>query len=144
MTSKICKFSLFTLLFLSSTVFSQNCKLKVIVSGIEEVTGQISIGVFADPEGFPQKDSNSIGIKLEVTNKTMEYTFTKLKKGEYAIAVYHDENNNGELDKNFFGMPTEDYVFSNYATGNFGPPSFNDAKFTLVDSMMINLDLQGK
>ena len=71
----------------------------------------------------------------------MSYTFSNLTTGEYALAIYHDENSNGKLDSNFLGMPTEDYVFSNYATGNFGPPSFEDAKFTLTDTLDIKLEL---
>ncbi len=29
------------------------------------------------------------------------------------------------------GIPTEDYAFSNNAMGKMGPPSYDDAKFTL-------------
>jgi len=130
MISKIYVAIIFVLFF-TSTLFSQNCSIKIQVSGIDEVVGQLSIGLFNDPIGFPKKNSNNIGIKLDVTDAAMEHTFTNLEKGIYAIAIYQDENSNGELDRNFLGMPSEDYVFSNYATGNFGPPSFNDSKFEL-------------
>jgi len=136
--------SIIFILFFTSTLLSQNCSIKIKVSGIDEVTGHLSIGLFDDPNGFPKKNSNNIGVTLEVTDVTMEHTFTKLKKGVYAIAIYHDENSNGELDRNFLGMPSEDYVFSNYATGNLGPPSFGDSKFELIDSLTITLDLQGE
>ncbi|MCB0747575.1 MAG: DUF2141 domain-containing protein, partial [Ignavibacteriae bacterium] len=53
-----------------------------------------------------------------------------------------DENSNGEFDRSFFGWPTEDYVFSNYAEGNFGPPSFEDASFELIDSVYIELEFR--
>ena len=29
----------------------------------------------------------------------------------------------------FFGIPTEDYGFSNNAKASFGPPDYQDAKF---------------
>ena len=144
MILKNCKTCIIFLLFFTSTLLSQNCSIKIQVSGIDEITGQLSIGLFDNPNGFPKKDSNNIGINLEVTDITMAHTFTNLKKGVYAIAIYHDENSNGEFDRNFLGMPSEDYVFSNYATGNFGPPSFTDSKFELMDSLTITLDLQGE
>ncbi|MCF8413904.1 MAG: DUF2141 domain-containing protein, partial [Melioribacteraceae bacterium] len=49
--------------------------------------------------------------------------------GEYAIKCYHDVNENRELDTNFFGIPSEDYGFSNNAPATFGPPSFEQAAF---------------
>jgi uncharacterized protein (DUF2141 family) len=55
--------------------------------------------------------------------------FSGIPKGTYGISAFHDENENGKLDTNFVGMPTEDYCASRNARGTFGPPSFEDAKF---------------
>ena len=40
--------------------------------------------------------------------------------------IIHDENDNGRLDENPFGMPTEGHGFSNNAEGflSLGAPSF--------------------
>ena len=54
-----------------------------------------------------------------------------IPKGVYAIACYHDENNNGKLDTNFFGIPTEGTGASNNAKGSLGPPKFQNAKFNV-------------
>ena len=121
--------------------FAQSGKIIVKVSGYEEIVGNLSIGLFSEPEGFPKKSENSLGVDVEIIDTIVVYTFTDLNEGEYALAIYHDENGDGELDQNFLGMPTEDYVFSNYATGTFGPPSFEDAKFLLSDSLSIELQL---
>ncbi len=56
-------------------------------------------------------------------------TFNDVAEGEYAISMYIDENNNGKLDVNAIGMPIEPYAFSNGAMGNFGPPTFAQARF---------------
>jgi uncharacterized protein (DUF2141 family) len=45
------------------------------------------------------------------------------------VASYHDENDNGKLDTNAFGLPTEGYGFSNDAQGTLGPPSYTQAAF---------------
>jgi uncharacterized protein (DUF2141 family) len=55
--------------------------------------------------------------------------FKGIPAGTYGISAFHDENDNGKLDTNLIGMPTEDYCASRNARGVFGPPSFEDAKF---------------
>jgi uncharacterized protein (DUF2141 family) len=58
-------------------------------------------------------------------------TFDNLPRGDYAVAVFHDENMNGRLDKNIFGIPKEGYGFSNNPKKSMGPPKFTDVKFQL-------------
>ena len=57
--------------------------------------------------------------------------FENLPPGDYAIAAFQDVNENGVLDKNALGIPTEPYGFSNDARGWFGPPSWQAARFHL-------------
>jgi uncharacterized protein (DUF2141 family) len=52
---------------------------------------------------------------------------------QIAIAAYHDVNNNGQLDRNAFGIPSERYGFSRDARGITGPPSFDDAVVTITE-----------
>jgi uncharacterized protein (DUF2141 family) len=56
--------------------------------------------------------------------------FKGVPKGVYGISAFHDQNNNGKLDTNLIGLPTEDYCASRDARRTFGPPSFEDAKFS--------------
>lgn len=58
-----------------------------------------------------------------------------------ALTVYQDANANGRLDKNAFGMPIEPYGFSNDATGNFGPPRFEGARFQWVPGQVVRITL---
>ncbi|TWU47445.1 hypothetical protein Poly51_52450 [Rubripirellula tenax] len=46
---------------------------------------------------------------------------------EFAVAAYHDENDNGVLDRNRLGIPTERYGFSSNARGLTGPPDYEEA-----------------
>jgi len=66
---------------------------------------------------------------VPVTTATATITFTDVSEGRHAIKAFHDVNDNGELDTNWMGIPTEPYGFSNDAMGTFGPPSFQDASF---------------
>ena len=56
-------------------------------------------------------------------------TFRGVPSGRYAISAFHDANEDGELDTNLFGIPSEGYCASRGARGTFGPPSFADAAF---------------
>jgi uncharacterized protein (DUF2141 family) len=58
-------------------------------------------------------------------------------KGSWAVLVYQDENANGELDRNFIGIPKENYGFSRNAAGKFGPPSFDEAAIEVGDEVVV-------
>jgi uncharacterized protein (DUF2141 family) len=67
--------------------------------------------------------------KARIANGRALCVFRNVAPGTYGISAIHDENNNGKLDTNFIGMPTEDYCASRNARGFMGPPRFTDAKF---------------
>ena len=69
-----------------------------------------------------------------------EYVLTDVVAGEIALLVYHDENGNGVLDKNFIGIPRETLAISNNYQPK-GPPSFSRARFTLAEEGATVLDL---
>ncbi|MEN8835700.1 MAG: DUF2141 domain-containing protein [Polaribacter sp.] len=56
--------------------------------------------------------------------------------------MFYDENNNGKMDTKLFGVPKEPYGFSNNAKGFMGPPSFEEAKFTLASNKKIKILLK--
>jgi len=61
----------------------------------------------------------------------MRIPVSTLPSGTYALAIYHDEDDDGKLDKNWLGIPREPIGFSNDARGRMGPPKFEDAAFFL-------------
>jgi uncharacterized protein (DUF2141 family) len=65
-----------------------------------------------------------------------------LKPGSYAIAAFHDENNNKKIDKAFTGIPTEKYGFSNNVRGMFGPPALKDQLVDLSKNNKISIRLE--
>jgi len=77
-------------------------------------------------------DSSKAGktAKSKIENGQAVCVFGDVAPGNYAIAVFHDNNGNGKLDRNFIGMPKEGVGASNGAVGKFGPPKFDDARFS--------------
>lgn len=96
--------------------------------------GACYLALFASAEGFPRQTSLAVRtLRLPVGGGTASFRFENLPSGSYALAVYHDENSNGQLDKNFLGLPTERYGFSNNARSMmFFPPSFGAARFVVA------------
>ena len=111
-------------------------KLSIHISGISKIKGSLFIAIFRATDDFPVFGKQFKGIVKEVEGKSQNYTFDDLPEGEYALAIYQDENKNKILDKNLLGIPTEIYGFSNNARRTFSAPSFQEAKFKL------NKDLQ--
>ncbi len=111
-------------------------KLSIHISGISKIKGSLFIAIFRATDDFPVFGKQFKGIVKEVEGISQNYNFDNLPEGEYALAIYQDENRNKILDKNLLGIPTEIYGFSNNARRTFSAPSFQEAKFKL------NKDLQ--
>jgi len=120
--------SLVYLLIISHVSFSQN-EIRVTIKNIDPQSGSIRVGLFSNEKDFLK---NAIeGKVVKVTGREAEVVFNNLENGDYAVSIIHDENENGELDTNFIGIPTEGFAFGNNAMGTFGPPSFEKSKVTL-------------
>lgn len=117
---------LFLLCFLGASY-----NLEVQVDGIPNTKGTLFIGLFNSSASFPEYGKQYKGVVVVHEGKSHTYQFKKLPMGNYALAIYHDENKNGKLDKNVFGAPTEAYGFSNNARETFSAPSFSAAKIVL-------------
>lgn len=109
-------------------VLAQAEKLQITILGIKEAKGSILVGLFDTESEFLKKAIKAKTVKAAAGKVTV--VFEDLPAGEYAISVIHDENENGEIDSNFIGIPTEGFAFGNDAMGTFGPPSFDKAKVT--------------
>ncbi|WP_370086738.1 DUF2141 domain-containing protein [Ekhidna sp.] len=118
----------------------EECELIVKVENIKKMKGSLMIAVFDHADHFLSKEIMSEGRLIE--SNSIKFTFKGLGKGIYAVSIYQDENDNGKLDTNLLGIPTEPYAFSNNATGMFGPPSFEQCQFEILGgSQEINISL---
>ncbi|OXB08110.1 hypothetical protein B0A72_00540 [Flavobacterium pectinovorum] len=127
------------MLFICSFISAQNVKLTVSISGLKNNTGVVKVGLYNSEGTFLKTVYKSLA--SEIKNDKAVVTFENLPAGEYAISTYHDENNNGKLDRNAMGIPSEDYAASNNAKGFMGPPSYNDAKFVINKDSKIEITL---
>jgi len=121
----------------------QQGRLTVIIDGIENDLGKVLVALSDSEKDFEASEKAFRMATLEIKDKKASVTFEDLPPGEYALKVFHDENDDGELDTNFLGIPSENYGFSNNARGSFGPASWSDAKFMLnlpADTVYIRVE----
>ena len=114
--------------------------LTININGLSPSHGQVVVTVFNSEDTFMKVPLLS---KTKAVNSQGRVTLhiDQLKSGFYAISVFYDEDNDGELKTGFLGIPKELVGFSNNAKGSFGPPSFDKAAFKLSESKSINITL---
>ncbi len=103
--------------------------LTVDVQNIRVQKGAVYVALHKPGEGFPDSEPFE-GKKIDATAKSVRATFS-VEPGTYAVAIYHDENGNGKMDKKMFGIPKEPYGFSNNFRPKFSAPKFSDCQFTV-------------
>lgn len=128
----------FVILFSALTnLMAQTAELTINISGIKEQKGSIQLGLYDNDENFPKENLEFITVRFDADSAMVTYVIPDLPHGDYAIAFYHDINDNGKINKNWLGIPTEPYGFSNNVRVRFSAPSFEKTKFSLVKDMEI-------
>jgi len=102
--------------------------IEVRVSGVSAAKGKVAVAV-CDKATFLKDCVHST--TAPATEGETVVTLKNVPAGNWAVLAYQDANNNGKLDRNFVGMPTEKYGFSRDARGSFGPPDFAEAAFAV-------------
>ena len=115
--------------------------LTIQLSGMQNTNGKINIALYNSSSSYndPNQAYRELFIPCNGTN--MSFTMDSLPAGEYAFAIFRDENDNQQLDQNFLNIPTEGFAFSNNAMGNFGPPSWSQAKFNITESSAVTQNI---
>lgn len=108
---------------------SHAADLQIDITDVKSNTGSLMIAVYDSAETFLKKPVKGIKVAAQSTQTSVQVN--DLPAGDYAIVAFHDANENGKLDRNPMGIPTEDYAFGNNAMGTMGPPSFLDSKISL-------------
>lgn len=101
------------------------------VTGLRSAKGQVLACLTQDARRFPDCDRDPQARRLVLPAASpIELHFGAIPPGTYAIALIHDENGNGKLDRRLL-MPAEGFGFSRNAPVRFGPPSFASAAFAV-------------
>ncbi|UZK71064.1 DUF2141 domain-containing protein [Sphingomonas sp. S1-29] len=111
-------------------------QLKVEVAELRNARGVLQFCLTADPDNFPNCVDDARAVSRVVPAGDRAMRFDALPHGNYAIAVFHDENANRKLDT-FAGIPREGFGFSRNPRIGFGPPRFSAARFAFGNDAQI-------
>jgi len=103
--------------------------VEVEVSGVRTGRGHVLVAICTRAEFL--KEHCSFNGLAEARPGTVTIRVTGVLPGHYAVQGWHDENDNGRIDRDPLGIPTEGIGFSRNAPIRLGPPSFEDAAFTV-------------
>ena len=117
--------------------------LTVEVDGLRNSAGNIDLLVFDQAQGWPDEIPYSIR-KFEVpaVQGNMLVKVSSLPPGDYAVIVVHDENMNRRIDKDWRGVPIEQWGMSNNPRVYMSTPAYHRAKFHMQGDMEIHVPMK--
>ena len=114
--------------------------LTIEVASFENTKGVLRVCVTDQKDDFLKSCAFSKIVTVE--NDTVSLKIENIEKGNYAVSVYHDENNSGILETGgVFGIPLEPYGFSNNPNMTFGP-SYKKSVFRMTSDKNISIKLK--
>jgi uncharacterized protein (DUF2141 family) len=117
--------------------------LTVEIDGLRNSTGNIDLLVFDQAQGWPDEIPYSIR-KFEVpaVEGNMVMKVPNLPQGDYAVIVVHDENLNRRIDKDWRGVPIEQWGMSNNPRVYMSTPAYHRAKFHMQGDMEVHVPMK--
>lgn len=104
-------------------------KIEVIMTGMKNDSGVVRLALVKNADDFKNDDAEPfMGASVKIEAGSAKYVFKDVPFGEYGVKCFHDENGSGKLDYGLFGIPKEEYGFSNNARSK----DFSKAKFYLA------------
>ncbi|YAI81951.1 MAG: DUF2141 domain-containing protein [cyanobacterium endosymbiont of Rhopalodia sterrenbergii] len=116
--------------------------LTIKIAGLDEPRGQLCLSLFSSSRGFPKNKKDAMKSQcIKITDNPMLVTFNNLPPKNYTIAVFLDHNKDGQLNRNFLGIPTEKFGFSSNPIIKNCSPKFGDSAILVVGK---NINIQIK
>ncbi len=109
--------------------------VEIKISSSAAATGTVCLAVFDCPLAFERSEAKISQVVAWPKGQTnLRLSIPVLPRGNYAIAAFHDLNNNGKLDRNLWGIPTEPYGFSKEPTNKWQKPAWEDVLLPIKPS----------
>jgi uncharacterized protein (DUF2141 family) len=130
------------LLSLPFFLSAQTATLEVEVHDVTSSEGDILIALYREEETFLKFEHVFRTKGAPASEGMTRVVISDLPLGQYALAIFHDENGNEKLDTNFIGIPKEPLGFSNAKLKTFGPPGFKECLVELQEDTTIKIALE--
>lgn len=121
---------------------SETVSVRVEVKRSTTSVGNVWIGLYPD-EATYEAGAEMTSVTLAADPNGVGHTFEGLEAGSYAVITFHDENADGDFNRNFMGMPEERYGFSNNPRPRFRAANWDEARFEVNEDRTIQIELFG-
>ena len=136
-------FSLFVLFSCALSALAQTDSLLTVkVTGVPSSEGHILIALYDNADDWTKPEVAKYTRKEPASKGAMLIDFAHLAPGKYSAAILHDADDSQGMTFGNFGLPVEEYGFSNNARGLLGAPSFEDCLFEFKRSGMITIEVK--
>ena len=106
--------------------------LTIEMTGLPQPKGNLMVAVYDSAQAMKSGQNTVAKQIIAVHSSQHSMTLKDLPAGHYGVMVFQDLNDNHQLDRNFVGIPSEPYGFSNNPSLT-GAPKFDDIAFALGD-----------
>ncbi|MEH6679767.1 MAG: DUF2141 domain-containing protein [Sediminicola sp.] len=113
--------------------------LSIEVKGADSDQGKIHVALYKDAKGFLKFDKYFRNGSIAADSSYHTFRWSDLPNGRYAIAIFHDTNDNEKLDTNWLGIPKEAVAFSKGRMKTFGPPNFEECAFNVLGDTTVQI-----
>jgi len=79
--------------------------------------GSVRCGLYSSADGFREPGREMRGVAAPIKNGQATCMFSGIPAGTYAVAVFHAERNETQMETGLFGKPKQGYGFSNNPLG---------------------------
>jgi uncharacterized protein (DUF2141 family) len=112
-----------------------NC-VKVSINGFRVTTGKLYVSIYKNQDSFLKigKETATNVVRVNKNDTAIATCFSGLAPGWYAVALYHDEDDNGKMNSGIFGIPLEPYGLSNNFRPRMSYPRFDQCSFYVPDT----------
>ena len=113
------------------TAAATSSAIQVTVENVIDSNGLITAVLYSDDrDTFLKKGARLDRIRVEAREGETVLCLQAPSVGRYSIALYHDRNGNKKLDRNFLGIPTEGFGFSQNPGFRLGKPDVEETLFS--------------
>lgn len=127
-------------MLISGIAVAEDHALTVHIVGVRGDRGQVHVELYNTPETFRKSVKAMRVIQVPAQKDGVTVKFEGVVPGRYAILAFHDEDENGEMNRRFGMIPTEGYALSNDPQV-FGPPAFKDSAFEVQSDRELNMPM---
>lgn len=104
-------------------------RIEVTVDGLRSDKGDVVVELYPDDAKGFLKSRARLGRNRVKAGPGAKVCIPAPAPGFYALVVYHDEDGDRHLSKNFIGLPSEGFGVSNNPPPALGKPSFRAVRF---------------